>query len=501
MNMRKPPSFSRTAPFCSRTQLAACAVFSGCMLLNGCAAGPDYKRPDTALPAGFKEAWKSAQPRDAAPRGPWWEVFGDTALNRLEERVSFSNQTLAQAEAKVRQAQALLASVRAGEFPTVSVGASTTRSRASSTTIATPSATPVSRGVVQNYSLPVSATWEQDLWGRVRRGVESNRAALEASVGDLEAARLLALATLAQNYFQLRALDAQRRLFDDSVASYQRSLQLVQNQYDVGVVARADVVQAQVQLKTAQAQLIDLGVQRAQLEHAIALLVGEAPSTFSVERAPLSAAPPEVPVGLPSELLERRPDIAAAERRVAQANAQIGVAMSAYFPTLTLSGSIGYQSATFAQWLTAPSRFWSLGPALAETIFDGGLRRAQTDQARAAYDANVAAYRQTVLTGLQDVEDNLAALRILAEESTAQDEALQLARQSLAITLNQYRAGTVSYLNVVTAQNTALASERTAIDLQNRRLSASVLLIKALGGGWSVGDIPADMATAEKAKP
>src|SRR6185369_5889152 len=308
------------------------------------------------------------------------------------------------------QAQALLASVRAGEFPTVSVGASTTRSRASSTTIATPSATPVSRGVVQNYSLPVSATWEPDLWGRVRRGVESNRAALEASVGDLEAARLLAQATLAQNYFQLRALDAQRRLFDDSVASYQRSLQLVQNQYDVGVVARADVVQAQVQLKTAQAQLIDLGVQRAQLEHAIALLVGEAPSTFSVERAPLSAAPPEVPVGLPSELLERRPDIAAAERRVAQANAQIGVAMAAYFPTLTLSGSMGYQSATFAQWLTAPSRFWSLGPALALTLFDGGLRRAQTDEARAAYDANVAAYRQTVLTGLQDVEDNLAAL-------------------------------------------------------------------------------------------
>jgi NodT family efflux transporter outer membrane factor (OMF) lipoprotein len=459
------------------------------------------------VPAAFREAWKPAAPRDQQARGAWWEAFGDPVLSRLESQVSMSNQILAQSEAKVRQAQALVQEVRAAEFPTVTVGASVTRSRGSSTIIATPSSAPISRSVVQTYSLPVQASWEPDLWGSVRRNVEANRAALEASVGDLEAARLLAQATLAQDYFLLRDLDTQRKLYDDTLAAYEKAVQLTQNQYNAGVAARADVVTAQTQLKTAQAQAIDLGVQRAQLEHAIAVLVGEPPETFVISPAPiddaltgrpLASLSPDLPLGLPSELLERRPDIAAAERRMAEANAQIGVAMAAYFPTLNLSGSIGFQSATFAQWLTAPSRFWSLGPALAETIFDGGLRRAQTAEARANYDANVAAYRQTVLAAFQDVEDNLAALRILEEEARTQDEAVALARRTLELTINQYRAGTVSFIIVVAVQNAVLTAERTAIDLLNRRLSASVLLVKALGGGWSTADMPANMAAAEK---
>ena len=297
-------------------------------------------------------------------------------------------------------------------------------------------------------------------------------------------------AELAQNYFQLRALDTQKQLLDDTLNGYERSLQLTKNQYAAGVVAKSDVIQAQTQLKATQAQAIDVGVTRAQLEHAIALLIGKPSTSFAIDPGPLASALPGVPVGLPSDLLERRPDVAAAERRVAAANAQIGVAKAAYFPRLTLSATGGFQSSTVADWLSLPSRFWSVGPALAATLFDGGLRRAQTGQAIATYDANVAAYRQTVLTGFKEVEDNLAALRILEQEAEVQDEALQFARQSLAIVNNQYKAGTVSYLNVVTAQATALTSERTAVDILNRRLAASVLLIKALGGGWSADQLP-----------
>ncbi len=285
-------------------------------------------------------------------------------------------------------------------------------------------------------------------------------------------------------------MDAQKQLFDDTIAAYQRSLTLTQNQYTAGVVAKVDVIQAQTQLKTTQAQALDIGVQRAQLEHAIALLIGKPASNYSLAAAPLTASPPPLPVGLPSSLLERRPDIAAAERRMAAANAQIGVAEAAYYPSLTLSASGGFQSSSFSNWLTAPSRFWSVGPALAQTLFDGGLRRAQTDQAIAAYDANVAGYRQTVLNGFKEVEDNLAALRILEEEAAIQDEAVQNARQSVALTTNQYKAGIVSYLNVALVQATALTNERTAVDVLNRRLAASVLLVKALGGGWNASDLP-----------
>jgi NodT family efflux transporter outer membrane factor (OMF) lipoprotein len=319
--------------------------------------------------------------------------------------------------------------------------------------------------------------------------VESNEANAQASAADLEAARLSAHAELAQNYFQLRALDTQKQLFDDSVAAYEKNLQLTQNQYAAGIVAKADVILAQTQLKSTQAQAIDVGVQRAQLEHAIALLIGKPASVFSIAPAPLTATLPAVPIGVPSELLERRPDVAAAERLVAAANAQIGVAIAAYFPSLTLSASGGYQSSSWSNWLTLPSRFWAVGPALAETLFDGGLRRAQTEQARAAYDGNVAAYRQTVLTGFKEVEDNLAALRILEQEAEVQDEAVQFARQTVALTTNQYKAGTVNYLNVTVVQAAALNNERTAVDILNRRLVASVLLIKALGGGWNSSDL------------
>ena len=465
------------------TKLVALAV--PLALLGACAAGPDYVRPPVDVPAAFKESWKQAEPRDHEHRGKWWEVFNDPLLNSLQEQVNISNQGLARAEAQFRQAAALLDSARAATTPNLTGGMSTTRSRASATTIAQPSAFPISRGVVTNHNLPFNATWEADLWGRIGRTVEANAAGAQASAADLEAARLSAQAQLAQNYFQLRALDAQQQLLEDTFAAYGKSLQLTQNRYAAGVVAKADVVQAQTQLKATQAQAIDVGVQRTQLEHSLALLVGKPASNFSIPRAPLTAVPPPIPPALPSTLLERRPDIAAAERRMAAANAQIGVAKAAFFPSLTLSAGTGFQSATMAQWLTLPSRFWSIGPAIALPLFDGGLRQAATDQAIAAYDANVAAYRQTVLTGFQEVEDNLAALRILEQEARVQEEAVKTARLSVELTTNQYKAGIVTYLNVIAVQATALGNERTSVDILNRRLAASVLLVKALGGGWN----------------
>ena len=447
------------------------------MQLGACTLGPDYVRPGVDEPAAFKElnGWKTAQPRDQEMRGKWWEYFNDPLLNSLEEQVSISNQNLAQAEARFRQARALLQSARAAYFPGVGGNLSATRSGRGN------------QGVTDNRSLSIEASWETDLWGRVKRTVEANQAGAEASAADLEATRLSTQAQMAQSYFQLRTVDTQQELLDRTVDDYQRSLQLTQNQYAAGVVAKENVVLAQTQLKTTQAQAIDLGVQRAQLEHAIALLAGKAASAFSIAPAPLAAVPPPVPVGVPSTLLERRPDIAAAERRVAAANAQIGVAKTAYFPDLTLSASGGFAGSSFANWLSLPNRFWSIGPALAQSLFDGGARAAQTDQAIATYDANVAAYRQTVLAGFQEVEDNLAALRILEQEAKVQDEAVQLARLSVTLITNQYKAGITSYLNVVNVQTTALSNERTAAEILNRRLAASVLLIKALGGGWTAG--------------
>jgi NodT family efflux transporter outer membrane factor (OMF) lipoprotein len=335
-----------------------------------------------------------------------------------------------------------------------------------------------------------NVSWELDLWGRVRRTVEASRATAQASAADLEALRLSIKAALAQDYFQLRSFDAQKQLLDTMVANFRKFLEVTENRYASGVASRADVLQAQTQLKTTEAQAIDIGVQRAQLEHAIAALIGKPAAEFSLLVAPLDTVPPALPVGVPSALLERRPDIAGAERRMAAANAQIGVAEAAYYPTVTLSGVAGFESSDFAKWLNWPSRFWSFGAAISETLFDGGLRGALTDQARAAYDADVAAYRQTVLTGFQEVEDNLAALRILEEEARVQEEAVQAARQSVAVTTNQYRAGTVSALDVVVTQTAALTNERTAIGIAGSRMTASVLLVKALGGGWQASALP-----------
>ncbi|WP_442782080.1 efflux transporter outer membrane subunit [Collimonas fungivorans] len=469
----------------SKTLLAAAAA---ALLLSACAVGPDYVRPATVAPAAFKEMkdWKTATPQDQELHGKWWEIYQDPQLNALVEQVNISNQNLAQAEAQFRQAKALVDSARSSYFPTVSANVSATRSggRSSSSSLST------GGSVNTTDALGLSASWEPDLWGRIGRTVEANQASAQASAADLQVARLSAQSTLAQNYLQLRVLDLQQGLLNDTVAAYQKSLQLTQNQYAVGVVARSDVIQAQTQLKGAQAQALDNGVSRSQLEHAIALLTGQAASTFSLAPAPLVAVLPTIPVGVPSTLLERRPDVSAAERLAAAANAQIGVAKAAYFPNLTLSASGGFQSNSFSNWLTVPNRIWSLGPALAATLFDGGARRAQSDQAIAAYDASVAVYKQAVLTSFQEVEDNLAALRILEQEAAVQAETVQFAHHALELIMNQYKAGTVNYTSVVTAQATAFNADLSALNIQNRRFAASVLLIKALGGGWNQAELP-----------
>jgi NodT family efflux transporter outer membrane factor (OMF) lipoprotein len=455
----------------------------GLVMLFGCAVGPDYVKPSAPTPEAYKEmkGWKEAQPREGVIRGKWWETFNDPGLNALEEQVNISNQNVAAAEAQFRQARALVQAARAAYFPTVSAGPSYTRSRSSSTMVSGSS----SSGYISDYLLSFDASWEPDIWGKVRRSVESGEANAQASSADLESARLSAQAELAQDYFQLQALDAQKQLLDTTVSAYQKFLDLTVNRYGSGVASRADVLQAQTQLKTTQAQAIDIGVQRAQTEHAIALLVGKPASDFSIPVMQLAACLPPIPVGVPSDLLERRPDVAGAERRMAAANAQIGVAQAAYYPSITLGASGGYQSSGSAEWLTWPSRFWSVGPAMMETVFDGGLRKALTEQARAVFDANVASYRQTVLTGFQEVEDDLAALRILEEEARVQDEAVTAAQQSVMVTTNQYKAGTASALDVITTQITELNNKKTAISITGNRLTASVLLIKALGGGWS----------------
>ena len=467
----------------------AIAVLVLCAL-SGCAVGPDYRRPEVQIAAAYKEAgeWKTAQPQDDLDRGKWWGVFGDPRLDALVEQVEISNQNVRVAEAQFRRARALAAASSAATFPTLDADASVVRSRSPTGVIG---GTTAGR-IITNRSASFNAGWEADLWGRLRRAVESSEASAQASAADLAAARLSAQAELASNYFQLRILDAQKQLLEDTVAAFQKSLDLTRNRYDAGVAAKVDLVQAETQLKSTQAQAIDTGVQRAQLEHAIAVLIGKTPAEFSIAPVPLAVTMPRVPVGLPSELLERRPDIAAAERRVAAANAQIGVAKAAYFPSLTLSASYGSRSADASQWFSAPSRFWSIGPALAQSIFDAGLRRAQTEQAIAAYDATVGEYRQAVLAGFQEVEDNLAALRILEEEAKVQDDAVRAARESVTLTTNQYKAGTVSYINVVTVQTTQLNNERTAVGILGRQLVAAVTLVRALGGGWSAAEMAAD---------
>ena len=460
------------------------------LALVGCAVGPDYLRPDAAVSDAYKEAtgWKVAEPQDESNRGNWWEIFGDPQLSALIESIDISNQNVRLAEAQFRQAQALAAQSRAVLFPTLDANASITRSRSPTGLVG---GTTAGR-IINNRSVALSSSWELDLWGGLRRALESSTAGAQASAADLAAARLSAQAELASDYFQLRVLDAQKQLLDDTATAFDKSLELTRNRYTAGVAAKVDVVQAETQLKSTQAQAIDTGVQRAQFEHAIAILIGKPPSEFSLASVPLAVTMPRVPLGLPSELLERRPDVAAAERRAAAANARIGVAKAAYFPSLTLSGNTGFRSAAATDLFAASSRFWSIGPALAQSIFDAGLRRAQTEQAIAAYDATVAEYRQAVLAGFQEVEDNLAALRILEEEAQVQDDAVRAARESVLLTTNQYKAGILSYINVVTVQTTQLSNERTAVGILGRQLVAAVTLVKALGGGWSAAEIAAD---------
>jgi NodT family efflux transporter outer membrane factor (OMF) lipoprotein len=454
------------------------------LLLAGCTVGPDYKRPEMEVPASYKQygEWKPAEARDLAPRGDWWLIFGDAELDALMKKVDVSNQTIAAAEAQVRISAALAEQARASWWPTVGVGASVTKSKPSSTTGPIIGQAASERTI---YSLPVQASWEVDLWGRIRRLVESGDAATAASASDLVNARLSAQATLAQNYFGLRALDLQKKLLDATAEAYLRTLELTRNRYNAGVVSRLDVVQAETQYNSARAQALDSTVQRAQLENTIAVLTGTPAPSFSLAPGTIAAAPPPVPAtGVPADLLQRRPDVSSAERRVEQANAQIGVAKAAWFPVATLNGAYGFQSAQSALWFSAPSNFWSMGVALALTLFDGGRRAAVSDQAQAQYDQTVANYRGTVLTAFAEVEDNLAALRILEQEAAVQDDTVRAAQQSLDITNNQYRAGIASFLQVAIQQAALLNAQTTALQIRARRMTASVLLVKALGGGW-----------------
>lgn len=464
-----------------------------CLLLGACTVGPDYVKPEMAVPAGYKETaadgstWKVAQPGDRTSRGKWWAVYNDPLLNALQDVATSSNQDLRVAESQYRQARALARGARGDYLPTVTAGASVTRFRDSRNAF---NNTPGNIGPANEFSLPLDVTWELDIWGRVRRAVESSEASAQAYAADLDSLRLSIQAELATNYFLLRGIDSERVLLERTMVAYARAYELTRNRHEGGIASDADVAAAETQLKTAEAQAVNLKVQRAQLEHAIAVLLGKAPAEFSIPQVGLDATPPDIPLVLPSELLERRPDIAAAERRVAVANAQIGVAQAAYYPSLTLGATGGFQSQKASNWFDWPSRFWSVGPAAALTVFDGGRRNAVSQQARAAYDGTVAGYRQTVLTAFQDVEDNVAELAILAEESVVREAAVKAAQRSLAQTLNRYEAGAVSYLEVVVAQTFALVNERAAVDVARRRMMASVRLVKALGGDWTVADLP-----------
>jgi NodT family efflux transporter outer membrane factor (OMF) lipoprotein len=428
--------------------------------------------------------WKPGQPRDDAARGKWWERFNDLRLNELEEKVDISNQNIAAAAANVLAARAMIREARAQYLPTVAGGPSITNSRLS-TGFGKPLAI-----TYTNYSLPFEASWEPDLWGRIRATVVANSFAAQVTVADLQNARLSAQADLAVDYYQLRAQDSLKQLLDSTVSAYQESLELTRNLFKAGVGNDEAVAQAESQLEATEAQDTNLGVLRAQFEHAIAVLTGQPASTFTIPVEALQACPPPIPVGVPSELLERRPDIAAAERAVAQANAQIGLARTAFFPAVTLSASAGFQSLSIANWLEWPSRVWSVGPTLAQTIFDGGLRRATVQQFQASYDQTVANYRQTVLTAFQQVEDNLAALRILSKVIEQQDSAVESTARSLQVADARFQAGIDPYLNVLAAQTELLAARQAAVTFRTQQMVASVQLIKALGGGWDASQLP-----------
>jgi NodT family efflux transporter outer membrane factor (OMF) lipoprotein len=475
-------------------RLRKCGVatifLTGVLLLAGCAIGPKYHRPPVEVPTAYKEAgnWKPAQPNEESLRGNWWEIFNDPQLSALEQQVNISNQNLKEAEAQYTQARALVRYNRADYFPTVTAGASASRTRISTNA---PPQGAISNGRTENdFQLPIELSYEIDAWGRVRKNVESYREAAQASAADLATVNLAMHAQLALFYFQARSLDAQEQLLQSTVAQYEQALQLNQSRFDGGVGSEVEVEQARTQLKTTIAQAQDVGVLRAQYEHAVATLIGKPASSFSLAPLPLRTPPPPIPTGLPSQLLERRPDIASAERQMAAANARIGVAKAAYYPLLNLTAAGGFESGAITTLLQGPAGLWSVGGQAIQTLFDGGRRRAASDQAVAAYDQTVATYRETVLTSFQQVEDNLAALRILENEAKTQNEAVVAAQKSLDLSTQRYKGGVTSYLEVTVAQSAALSDEATAVNTLGRRMVTAVQLIQSLGGGWDSTSLP-----------
>ncbi len=480
--MKRPGTF-RTAVVASASMALA--------ILGGCRVGPNYVQPTVPPPPlAFKETpanWKQATPQDQLPKGKWWEIFDDQELNSLEEKIAVSNQTLKVSYEQYMGARELVRQARAQMFPTLGVQSSGSRNQLSSNR---PTFTTLSPGQYSDITLTGDISYEVDLWGQVRRTVESARENAQASAGDLENVSLSLHSDLAVDYFSLRGLDLQKQLLDATVIDFEKALQLTEARHRGGVASDVDVAQAQTQLETTRAQAIETGVARAQFEHAIAVLTGQTASTFSIPPSPLTATPPEIPLGVPSELLERRPDIAAAERRVASANAQIGVAIAAYYPQIALAAGGGFESAAIGTLIQGPSALWSVGGSAVQTVIDGGRRRAVTQQARDNHEATVASYRENVLEAFQQVEDNLAALRLLEQELATQQVAVASARRSVDLSTTRYKRGITTYLEVLTAQSIALTNERTAADLMTRRMTASVELIKALGGGWDRSQLP-----------
>ena len=463
-------------------------------LISGCTVGPHYARPDvsTPIPPAYKEAadtpqgnsqWKPADPSDQIPRGKWWQVFQDTRLNDLEEQIAVSNQNLKIAEAQFTQARAAIRINRADYYPQGSAGLGITQNHGSKNI-------PTGDYNYTAYSVPFDVSYEPDVWGRVKHNVEGSTATAQATAADLETVNLSVHAELALDYFQLRGLDAEKQLLDSTVATYEKALELTQNRFKGGIVSESDVAQAQTQLETVRAQAVDVKENRALLEHAIALLIGKSASSFSIPQDPLKNPPPGISAGMPSELLERRPDIAGAERRMAAANAQIGVARTAFFPSFLFAIATGFEGGSPVNWLSASSTLWSVGPSAALTLFDGGRRHAISDQAEAVYQQTIASYQQTVLVAFEEVENSLASLRILQEEAEKQDAAVAAAEHSLLVSNNRYKGGVTTYLEVTTAQGIALVDERVAVELLSRRMVSSVELIKALGGGWKLSDLP-----------
>ena len=475
----------------ARSASARCAwawLAIGVTGMSACAVAPRYVRPEVSLPPGYKELgdWKPAEPNDDSLRGKWWEVYQDPLLNSMEEQLTVSNNSLKAAQAQFDQARALVRTSRAATLPAVNGSASVIRNSQSDN-----KPTGSNNPDYNDYMLRADASYEVDLWGRVRQTVLASRASAQASAADLESVSLSLHAELALDYFQLRASDAERQIIDQTVAAYERALELTTNRYNGGIASAVDVAFAQTQLESARAQSIDIQLRRAQFEHAIATLMGQPPAAFSVAPAPLASNLPELPPGLPSGVLERRPDIAAAERRMAAAHAQLGLARTAYFPTVSLIGTAGAEGSSLGNWLKMASNLWTVGPAAVMALFDGGRRRAATDQALAAYQRTEALYRETILSAFRDVEDNLSTLRILADEARVQDAAVAAAERSLRLSTERYRGGVATYLEVITTQNAALQNQRTALTIRSRRLSATVTLIKALGGGWNVAALPA----------